>query len=88
MDISDAVAVLNFLFTGSNPTLPCGDGLGADPANIQLLDANGDNKVDLSDPVRELGFLFLGNPRPVSCVDDNCPCIIILGCPNGPGPCN
>jgi 23S rRNA G2069 N7-methylase RlmK/C1962 C5-methylase RlmI len=84
MDISDAVAVLNFLFTGSNPTLPCGDGLGADPANIQLLDANGDNKVDLSDPVRELGFLFLGNPRPVSCVDDNCPCIIILGCPKWP----
>ncbi len=85
MDISDAVSVLNHLFLGTNPTLPCGDGTPGDAGNIALLDSNHDNRVDLSDPVHLLAFLFTGGPVPFPCAGDpSCPCKLIVGCPDNP----
>jgi acetyl esterase/lipase len=52
-DISDAVAILGFLFLGSTMN-DCED----------AADVNDDGKVDISDPVRLIGFLFLGSERP------------------------
>jgi hypothetical protein len=49
LDISDAIGVLSFLFTG-----------GATPPCPKAADANDDGTVDISDGVRILGFLFLG----------------------------
>ncbi|MCX9078800.1 MAG: hypothetical protein OIN84_12590, partial [Candidatus Methanoperedens sp.] len=79
-DLSDAVSILNHLFLGGAAP-PCATNSTEDPANIALLDANGDGAIDISDPVHALGFLFLGGPRPVMCVDDDCPCFRIVGCP-------
>ena len=81
LDLSDPVALLNHLFIGSNPTLPCGDGTAGDPANLTLLDANGDGGIDLSDAVSILSFLFLGGGEPVLCAGNPaCPCVVIEGC--------
>ena len=65
LDISDPVALLNHLFLGTNPTLPCGDGTTGHPSNVTLLDLNGDGRIDISDPVFGLNFLFAGGPNPV-----------------------
>jgi hypothetical protein len=51
-DISDAVAVLNFLFLGVKK-VPC----------EQAGDANDDGALDISDSVYTLSFLFLGGRR-------------------------
>jgi hypothetical protein len=53
LDISDPVAVLGFLFLGTD-TPPC----------IDAADANDDGELDISDPVHGLSFLFLGGPAP------------------------
>ncbi len=81
-NISDAVSLLNYLFLGTNPSLPCGDGTANDSANIELLDGDGDKKINLTDAVRFLGFLFLGGLRPVACTTADCLCIRIANCPN------
>jgi len=52
-DISDAVAILGYLFLGSTMN-DCKD----------AADVNDDGKVDISDPVRLRGHLFLGSERP------------------------
>lgn len=62
LDISDAVWLLGYLFVGSVPYLPCGDGSSGHPSNRVLLDANGDAHIDLSDAVAVLAHLFLGGP--------------------------
>jgi hypothetical protein len=62
LDISDAVALLGFLFNGIPAALPCGDGSSTDPANVRLMDWQPDGKVDISDAVAMLSFLFLGGP--------------------------
>lgn len=49
IDISDAVAVLGYLFLG-----------GAVPSCLQAADSNGDDQVDISDASFTLGYLFLG----------------------------
>jgi hypothetical protein len=72
-DISDAVCLLGFLFLGAPHRLPCGSGLPGDGANLQLLDYNGDQRIDLSDPV---SLLFLGGSPPSSGLD----CAAIPGC--------
>ncbi len=53
LDISDAIAGLNFLFTGGKAP-PCDD----------AADTNDDGKIDLSDSIRLLGYLFLGDRLP------------------------
>jgi N-acetylmuramoyl-L-alanine amidase len=53
VDISDAILVLNWLFTGGNEPA-CGDAADAD-------DGGG---VDITDPLRVLGWLFSGAAEP------------------------
>ena len=52
-DISDAVGILGFLFTGG-PAPICPDGA----------DVNDDGNIDISDALSELGWLFLGAAEP------------------------
>jgi hypothetical protein len=49
VDVSDAVATLNFLFTG-----------GAAPFCMDAADSNDDGEVNISDPTTTLAALFLG----------------------------
>jgi hypothetical protein len=63
LDISDAVALLRFLFAGA--TLPCGDGTLVSESNRALADANADGAADVTDAVRVLAFLFQRGPAPV-----------------------
>src|SRR5688572_6386170 len=53
VDISDAIAVLHFLFSG-----------GAEVSCADAADANDDGKVDLSDSVYDLLHLFAGGAAP------------------------
>ena len=76
-DLTDAIALLGYLFQGSPARLPCGDGTSKDPANIVLLDDNGDGGVNLSDAVHILIYLFSGGPPPVLGSD----CVQVTGCP-------
>jgi hypothetical protein len=80
-DLSDPVALLNYLFLGGKAP-PCANHSELDAANIALLDVNGSAAIDLSDAIYALSFLFLGGPRPVLCTDDFCPCVIIKDCPD------
>ncbi len=66
-DITDAVNVLSFLFTG-----------GAEPRCKDAADANDDGGVDITDAVFTLSFLFLGGetpsaPGPEACGPDRTP---------------
>jgi hypothetical protein len=83
-NLSDPISVLNHLFAGTNPSLPCGDGTVNDAGNQALLDLNGDAAINLSDPIYGLNFLFIGAANPVNCTDSSCPCIPIVGCPDDP----
>ena len=76
VDLSDALCLFGFLFTGQTQALPCGDGSLADPANVQLLDWNGDDLLDLSDGASLLNFLFLGGVEHAQGLD----CIRVIGC--------
>jgi hypothetical protein len=58
-DLSDAVYVLSYLFSGGPP-----------PTCIKSADSNDSSVVDLSDPVFLLGHLFLGGPRPADPWED------------------
>jgi hypothetical protein len=53
VDLSDAVAVLGYLFLGSE-----------EPGCLKSADTNDTGALDLTDPVYLLGFLFLGGPSP------------------------
>jgi PKD repeat protein len=55
VDISDAISVLMFLYTGGIAP-PCHD----------AMDANDDGSVDISDPISIMVFLFNGGARPNS----------------------
>ncbi len=62
VNITDAVATLDFLFLGDPASLACGD----------AADSNDDGAVNLSDAIMTLNFLFLGGaaiplPGPESC---------------------
>lgn len=52
VDLSDAVAVLNYLFAGG--VLDCGD----------TADVDDDGEIVITDPIRILNHLFLGEPGP------------------------
>jgi hypothetical protein len=53
VDLSDALAITNFLFLG-----------GLRPHCCDAADTNGDGKLDVSDPSWLVGFLFRGSPPP------------------------
>ena len=60
LDLSDAVAILSYLFLSADAPLPCeGDSVNSG-GNRELLDLSADAEVDLSDAVYLLQFLFLG----------------------------
>ncbi len=54
IDLADAINVLNFLFAGTIPSLPCED----------ACDANDSGNLDLADAIFTLGTLFAGGPNP------------------------
>jgi len=85
LDISDVVHLLGALFTGSPPTLPCGDGAPAHPSNAILMDCDGSLALDVSDAICILNYLFLGGAPPVRGTN----CIYIEKCPLNPrcAPC-
>lgn len=80
LGLSDAIGLLRHLFQGDGSRLPCGEAGSAlnDPGNLTLLDATGDQRVDLSDALRLLGFLYLGGPPPSLGLD----CVPLRGCPD------
>ncbi len=78
LDLSDAVGLLLLLFGNHPPGLSCGDGTLDDPANLALLDANGDESVNLADVISLLSYLFAGGEQPVMGSE----CIRIPGCPD------
>lgn len=78
LDISDAIELLKHLFLGNPAMAPCADGSIENPANLALLDTNGDGRVDLSDVVDELLYILLGGAPPVQGVD----CLPIPDCPD------
>ncbi len=54
IDISDAVAILQYLFSGYTP-----------PVVLSVLDTNGDTSVNIADAVYLLSYLFAGGEPPV-----------------------
>ena len=62
LDLSDAIWLLEYLFLGAGPALPCegGTAAGPGPGNLGLLDVNGDGGIDISDPSNpvEAGHYF------------------------------
>jgi hypothetical protein len=80
LDISDAVCLLGFLFTGTPAMLPCGDGSGLHTSNLLLMSCNGDGVVDIADAIYLLIYLFGGGPPPVL----GTTCIYIEVCPQNP----
>ena len=78
LDLSDAICLLRFLFLGTLPRLPCGDGSIVHPSNILLLDWNGDGSIDLADVISGLRYLFFGGPRHPLGTE----CVEIPACPD------
>ena len=71
LNITDAVALLRFLFQGLLPALPCDGGTVQDPGNRMLADLDNDGTVNLTDAVFILRFLFQEGAPPAlgtSCV--------------------
>ena len=74
-DISDAIVVLEYLFTGSQ-SLSC----------LDAGDANGDGELSISDPIYLLSFLFQGGgdipaPYPGCGMDEQLGCDAYPACP-------
>ena len=80
INIADASCVFGFLFLGVPADLPCGDGSAADPANLSLLDWNGDTKFDISDGIGTLNWLFSGAAASGAPHVLGRDCVQILGC--------
>jgi hypothetical protein len=56
VDISDAVAILGYLFLGTPSGFGC----------LEAADIDGGGEVNISDPIGLLGHLFLGDPPPAA----------------------
>jgi hypothetical protein len=79
LDLSDAIWLVDHLFLGNHPALPCEGGSSSSPGpgDLALADVNGDGKIDISDPVSILSFLFIGSGPPALGME----CVPIFGCP-------
>ena len=81
LDVSDVVAILRLLFSGTALPLPCEGVSLNEGGNLLLLDHNGDEAVDLADAIAVLGFLFQeGSEHALGRS-----CTRIEGCPNACG---
>jgi hypothetical protein len=76
VDLSDAIALLRLLFGSQGVFLPCGGESVLESGNEIVLDANGDQRVDVSDSIYVLGWIFLEGPAPVG----GASCIPVEGC--------
>ena len=62
VDMSDAIYMLDFLYSGGPSPKP----LKCEPfATVHNGDVNGDSNLDISDPIYILTWEFLGGPGPV-----------------------
>ncbi len=78
LNMTDAICLLSHLFLGEPNRLPCGGGLIDDPANVAVLDLNGQAGTDTSDAIYLLVHLFIGGPGPVQGIE----CITVSDCPD------
>ena len=62
VNISDPIAVLEFLFIGGSRIACPGQDGGFTDASLAVADFNGDERLDISDGVSMLNWLFLGGP--------------------------
>ncbi|MEM7164393.1 MAG: hypothetical protein AAF581_02960 [Planctomycetota bacterium] len=60
--LSDAVSLLDYLFGVTQQVLPCDSASANEGNNLMLLDANGDNSVDLVDAVHLIAWSFSAGP--------------------------
>jgi hypothetical protein len=60
--ISDAISILNYLFTGTGHAPSCED----------AADVNDDGVLNIGDPIFLLGYMFLGSATPPAPGPDNC----------------
>ena len=75
VNISDATAMLNWLFMGAD-----------EPGCVASNDSNADGAINISDPTHLLNFLFLGGPAPpapTECATSDLESDIELGCSSG-----
>jgi hypothetical protein len=63
VNLTDAIFILSFLFTG-----------GAPPGCLETADVDNDAAVNITDAVALLGFLFLGGPAPAAPGPPPSPC--------------
>ena len=73
--------MLLHLFQGGRTRLPCGDGTAREPGNVALLDATGDDRLDLSDAISCFQWIFTGGRTPANCGGPGCEdCIDVPDC--------
>ena len=77
LDLSDAVALLSYLFRGTR-ALPCPGGLEGPEGNLRVLDGNGDGSADIADAVHLLLYLFGGG----AAGELGPECVPVRGCPS------
>ena len=78
-DLSDPITILQYLFTGDVPRLPCADGHHLNQANDELLNTPGQpGVIGLTTAVHMLNFLFNSGPPPVQ----GTACIPVMDCPD------
>ena len=80
VSLSDAIRLVEALFTDNDAPLPCGD-RPREGSNARILDHNGDRSVDLSDVVAIANFLFLEIGLPPALGTD---CRLYPGCDRDP----
>lgn len=78
LDLSDAIQLLQFLFTGETDTLPCGGESIDEGGTLVVLDVNGDTSLDLADAIYLLTYLFGDGDPPAG----EGGCQWVEGCPS------
>jgi hypothetical protein len=73
-DLSDGVAIFEFLFLGAN-----------EPGCTESADANNDGTIDISDGIFLLSYLFLGGPPPAAPGPPGTPCGLDPDAPGSAG---
>lgn len=83
VDLSDAVCILRGLFLANVQRLPCSGGDHEAPGNLDLLDWQGDGRVNLADAIAQLLYLFQDGAPHVRNPESRIPadCIEVLDCP-------